>query len=125
MWRKFNPNPLGKKEPDCVIRAICGATGKGWFEVYDELCAAGREACSMPSANSVWGQYLDELGYEPFLLPESCPRCITVKAFCRLFPRGTYIIGTGTHAVCVRDGDYLDAWDSGNETPEYFWKVWR
>ena len=123
MWVYANPNPKGKVEPDCVIRAISIATGKTWYEVYDELCEVGREECSMPSVNSVWGKYLYELGFEPFLLPEACPQCTTVRAFCRHFPHGTYIIGTGTHAVCIRNGNYIDAWDSGMESPSYFWKA--
>ena len=34
-----------------------------------------------------------------------------------------YLIGTGSHAVAVIDGDYYDSWDSGNEIPAYFWRV--
>jgi hypothetical protein len=74
----------------------------------------------MPSANWLWGLYLKQLGFRPFLLPESCPECVTVRAFCERYPEGTYIVGTGSHAVCVRDGRYIDAWDSGDEVPTYF-----
>ena len=77
----------------------------------------------MPNANSLWGLYLKTLGAEQFLLPESCPGCITVRAFCKKYSEGIYVIGTGSHAVAVIDGDYYDAWDSGNEVPSYFWRV--
>lgn len=123
MWIKINPNPLGRTEPDCVVRAICLATNKSWYEVYDALCDIGRYEASMPSVNSIWGKYLYKQGFEPFLISESCQECITVREFCKRYPYGTYIIGTGSHAVCVIDGNYLDSWDSGNETPSYFWKV--
>ena len=123
MWRRVNPNPKGKIEPDCVVRAICLATGQTWYEVYDDLCAVGREECSMPSVNSVWGKYLYDLGFEPFLMPDSCPKCITAKTFCRMYPHGTFIIGTGNHAICIINGDHWDAWNSINETVSYFWKV--
>ena len=76
----------------------------------------------MPSVNWLWDEYLKQHGFMQFLLPERCPECITIKLFCKMYPTGTYIIGTGNHAVCVRDGDYLDAWDSGNERPTYFYK---
>lgn len=108
---------------DCVVRAISIATGLDWYSVYDDICRIGREECNMPSVNSVWGKYLYYLGFTPFLLPESCPKCITVRAFCKRFPVGTYIIGTGSHAIAVMDGDYYDAWDSGSEVPSYFWRV--
>ena len=123
MWRKVNPNPKGRVEPDCVIRAICLATGQSWYEVYDDLCAVGREECSMPSANHVWGKYLYRLGFEPFLLPDECPNCVTIKEFCKMYPHGTYIIGTGNHAACIINGDLWDAWNSLGEVCSYYWKV--
>jgi hypothetical protein len=77
----------------------------------------------MPSSNSVWGLYLKEQGFRPFLLPENCPKCVTVRAFCERYPESVYIIGTGSHAVAVMDGDYYDSWDSGDEVPSYFWRA--
>lgn len=123
MWIRCNPNPGHQYVDDCVVRAIAIATSKRWIDVYDDLCQLGGEVYNMPSSNSVWGLYLYRLGFEPFLLPESCPLCITVKEFAKNFQRGTYIIGTGSHAIAVIDGDYYDSWDSGNEIPSYFWRI--
>ena len=123
MWIKCNPNPLGKQTSDCVVRAIAIATEQSWKRTYRELCEFGEIECEMPSANVVWGQYLRHLGATQFLLPEACPQCITVRAFCEKYPEGVYVIGTGSHAVAVIDGDYYDSWDSGNEVPGYFWRV--
>ena len=122
MWVKWNPNTKRSEEPDCVIRAICAATGKSWHDVFWDLCELAAQQCTMPSSNWLWGLYLKRLGFKPFLLPGSCPECTTVKAFCERFPEGVYIIGTGDHAVCIRDGHYIDAWDSGDTVPAYFWK---
>ena len=123
MWVRCNPNPLGKQTGDCVVRAIAIATQRSWRSVYRDLCKAGEIECEMPSSNVVWGTYLTDQGFKQFLLPDSCPRCITVRAFCERYPRGTYIIGTGSHAICTIDGDWYDSWDSGNEVPSYFWRV--
>ena len=123
MWIKCNPTPLGKQTSDCVVRAIAIATDTSWRRVYGDLCDLGNVECEMPTTNVVWGIHLNELGGRQFLLPESCPQCITIRAFCERFPTGVYVIGTGSHAVCVIDGDYYDSWDSGNEVPCYFWKV--
>lgn len=79
----------------------------------------------MPSANWVWGLYLRRIGFRRFLMPERCPECVSVRKFCRMYPEGTYVIGTGNHAVAVLDGDYYDAWDSGDEIPEYFFEKGR
>lgn len=123
MWVRCNPNPLGKQTSDCVVRAIAIATNRSWREVYRELCDLGEIECEMPNSNYLWGLYLKELGFEQFLLPESCPQCITVQAFCERYPEGTYVIGTGTHAVCIINGDAFDSWNSLGESPSYFWRM--
>ena len=123
MWIRCNPNPLGKQTSDCVVRAIAIATEQSWRRTYRELCELGEIEAEMPNSNSLWGLYLKQKGAEQFLLPESCPQCMTVRAFCERFPEGVYVIGTGTHAVACIDGDYMDSFDSGNEVPSYFWRV--
>ena len=123
MWIYQNPNPQRKEVPDCVIRAISIALDLDWYEVYDRLCSLGREEANMPNADSVWGKLLYRMGFAPFLLPYHCPQCVTIRRFCEIFPSGTYIIGTGSHAVAVIDGNYHDSWDSGNEIATFFWSI--
>lgn len=123
MWIRVNANPRQRNVGDCVIRAISVATGMTWDEVYQELSAVGFHEKDMMSSNDVWGLYIYLMGFDPFLLPESCPQCVTIREFTRYFPRGRYIIGTGSHAVAVINGNYYDTWDSGLLTPTYFFKV--
>lgn len=123
MWIRCNPNPLGKQTGDCVIRAISVATNQSWRETYRGLCSLGERQADLPNSNAVWGIYLKDKGGRQFLLPESCPACITVAAFCERYPKGVYVIGTGGHAVACIDGDWYDSWDSGNDTPTYFWQL--
>ena len=123
MWIRINPNPGKRYVGDCVIRAIAVATGKPWLDVYDELYRMGRKVYDMMSANETWGTYLYRLGFKPFLLPDACPECVTVRDFARIFHEGSYIIGTGSHAVAVVDGNYYDTWDSGNTHPKYFFEA--
>ena len=42
------------------------------------------------------------------------------EQFAKDHPEGTYIVATGSHVVCVQDGDYYDTWDSGHDVPSYF-----
>ena len=77
-WVYFNPNPAGARTGDCVIRAICAATGQDWDTTY------------------------------------------TVGEFADDRPDGTYILGTGTHAVAVVSGAVVDSWDSRGEVPDYY-----
>lgn len=123
MWMRCNPNPAHKEVPDCVIRAITIALNRRWIDVYDDLCALGRKEFNIPVADAVWGKYLYQMGFEPFLLPDNCPTCVTIDLFTKMYPRGVYIIGTGSHAVAIIDGDYYDSWDSGSEIPSFFWRI--
>ena len=123
MWMRTNPNPAHKEVPDCVIRAISIALNKRWIDVSDELYAVARREYSVTCDDHVWGRYLYELGFEPFLLPRDCRNCVTIDEFCRIYPVGIYIIGTGSHAVAIINGDYYDSWDSGNEIPSFFWRI--
>ena len=122
MYIYANPNPCRREEPDCVVRAVCLATGQDWDDVHWDLCILSHYECTMPSVNWLWDLYLHKCGFEKFLLPETCPKCVTVREFAKRYPKGTYVIGTGSHAVCVRDGNWLDIFDSADEVPTYFYR---
>ncbi len=119
----LNPNPKNARVGDCVIRALSIATRKSWEDIYTALAVYGFMLCDMPSSNAVWGAYLKDQGYERNVVIDSCPDCYTVKDFCRDNPQGTFILGTGTHAVAVVNGNYCDTWDSGDEVPIYYWRL--
>ena len=40
----------------------------------------------IPSANRVWGQYLQNHGYRREWLPDDCPACYTVEQFAKEHP---------------------------------------
>lgn len=120
-----NPNPKAARVGDCVIRAISIATDKKWEEVYAGLAVTGFSLCDMPSSNAVWARYLEDKGFEKHIVNNKCQECYTVKDFCIDHPTGAFIIGTGTHAVAVKDGNYIDTWDSGDEVPIYYFQEER
>lgn len=117
----YNPNPSRKLVGDCVVRAISKATGVEWKTAYLLLAMEGYEMDDMPTSNSVWGSVLQKLGFSRYVIPNTCPNCYTVKDFCWDNYTGTYILATGTHVVAVKNGDYYDSWDSGDEIPIYYW----
>lgn len=120
-YRYFNPNPSGKRVGDCVIRGVSFLTGDDWEKTYLGIAIQGFEAFDMPSSNAVWAEYLRKRGYKRYVIPDTCPDCYTVKDFCADHSRGIFLLATGSHVVAVKNGDYYDAWDSGNEVPIYFW----
>jgi len=122
-WEKVNPNPKGKNVGDCTVRAISLATNQGWEKVYLDLCIQGYTMADMPSSNDVWGKYLMDKGWVYRRLQDTCPFCYTINDFCNDHPEGIFIVATGTHVVCVKDGRYLDTWDSGDKVPLFYFEV--
>lgn len=118
----FNPNPKNQRVGDCAVRAISKAVGQTWQDAYIGLCAEGLVFKDMPSSNYVWGNYLRKYGFEEKNIPSICPNCITVAQFAEDHPKGRYVLATQSHVVAIQDGDYFDAWDSGNEIVLYFFK---
>ena len=121
MWQQYNPNPKGLQVGDCVIRALAKATGKTWEQVYIALCVEGLGMCDMPSANRVWGHWLQEQGFKRNFLPDACPSCYTVAQFTADHPSGLFILCMDGHVACVEDGSIFDTWDSSERVPLYYW----
>lgn len=122
MYIYYNPNPLGLSVGDCTIRAISCALTISWEQTYDLLAQLGFDMGDMPSSNRVWAELLKINGFKKYQLPDTCPACYTIKDFCYDHPVGIYVIGTGEHVVCIKNGNYFDSWDSGNEIPIYYFQ---
>ena len=122
MYIKYNINPQGKNVGDCTIRAISKALNQSWEETYTGIAVEGFVLCDMPSANHVWGAYLRSKGFTRKIIPDSCPMDYSVRDFADDHPHGTYILALSGHVVAVADGDHYDTWDSGDETPVYYWE---
>ena len=122
MYRYYNPNPTGRESVgDCSVRALSKALGIPWEDAYAKLAVNAFRMGDMPSANSVISATLRMNGFYRENLPNFCPDCYTIRDFARNNPVGVYVLGTGQHVVCVKDGDYYDTWDCGDEIPLYFW----
>lgn len=119
---EYNPNPSKKLVGDCVIRGITKVTNSDWKSVYIDILLQGYKMNDMPSSNAVWGAYLYSKGFRRYVIPNTCPDCYTVKDFCRDYPKGVYLLATGSHVIAVEDGNYYDTWDSGDEIPIYYWR---
>lgn len=121
MFIEYNPNPTGRRVGDCAVRAVAKALNTDWETAYAMIANNGFQMGDMPSSNSVWGAVLRQNGFYRQSLPDSCPDCFSVKDFCKENPKGTFVLGTGTHVVTAIDGNYYDVWDSGDETIAYVW----
>ena len=122
MYIKYNPNPTGRSVGDCAVRAIAKALNIDWETAYVMISVNGYAMGDMPSSDSVWGAVLRDNGFYIQSIPNTCPDCYTIKDFCKDFPYGEYVVGTGEHVVAVIDGNYYDSWDSGDVVPIYAYR---
>lgn len=122
MWVYKNENPLGKSVGDCTVRAIATALDCDWYTAFLDLCLFGMIQADMPSSNAVSTAYLKRNGFHRRTIPDDCPECYSIIDFCRDHPKGTYIIGTGSHLTTVIDGVLFDTWNAENETPVYYFE---
>lgn len=120
-WQEYNPNPRGARVGDCAVRAIAAALDLEWGEAYAMLCAEGMAMRDMPSANAVWGACLEQHGFDRKLPDAGCASCYTVRDFAAAHPDGVYVVAVSRHVVTVKNGCFWDSWDSGSETPIYFY----
>lgn len=121
-FKYVNLNPSQKIVGDCVVRAVAAATGENWQKTYIALALQGFLANDLMNSDSTWGAYLMNNGFERKVIPNTCPECYTIADFAMEHPTGIYVLGTGTHAVAVINGEYLDVWDSGNAIPIYYYE---
>ena len=120
-YKYFMNNPCGARVGDCAVRAISKALNISWEEAYAKLAINGYRMCDMPSSNTVIASVLRQNGFYRENLPDYGDRPYTVREFAERNPIGVYVLGTGNHVVCVRDGTYCDSFNSGDEPVIYFW----
>lgn len=121
MFIEWNNNPVGKRVGDCSVRAISKALDVDWETAYAMIASNGFAMGDMPSSNSVWGAVLRQNGFKKQIIPNSCPDCFTFADFARDNPRGTFVLGTGSHVATVVDGNLYDSWNSSDEIPVFVW----
>lgn len=121
MWIDYNVNPISARVEDCAIRAVSVALDVSWDDAFDMIADNAKAMGSVMHNDAAWGSVLRQHGFERAIIPNTCPDCYTVRDFCAEHPKGRFVLGTGSHAVAVINGNYVDTWDSGNEIPVYYW----
>jgi hypothetical protein len=127
--RYFNPNPTQGKTTkrhtvgDCVVRAMCKATGDDWDTVFKELCEIGFELKAMPNDKITWKEYLDRKGFKKHSIKVvKGSKRPTVDSFCREHKTGTYVLSVANHLVTAVDGYNYDTWDPAECSLYGYWE---
>lgn len=120
MYVFFNNNPLGRRTVgDCSVRAVSKALGISWDEAHDLLSDMSKQMGTIMNDNDVISAVLRMNGFHKENLPCTNRHCYTVREFARDNPVGKYVVGTGSHVVCIISGNYFDSWPSGDESIQY------
>lgn len=123
MYEYFQPNPKNHNGiGDCTVRALCKALNMSWETAYIELVMQGYYLKDMPSSNEVMSSYLRTKRFRRNAIDNFCPDCYSFADFSKDHPKGTFILGTGSHVACVKDGILYDSWDSSDCIPQYYYE---
>lgn len=120
-WIYYNPNPSGRANIDCAVRAVAAALDMDWRGAYALIHAQGYGDGGMGPVNDTWGAVLHRHGFRRAIIPNNCPDCYTAEDFCADNPRGTFVLGFSNHTAAVIDGRVYDVFDSTRLCPQYYW----
>jgi hypothetical protein len=121
--RYFQPNPnKNDNVGDCVVRAMCKATGLDWDTVFKGLFDIAFEKKMMPNSDEVWQEYLIQRGfkYNKLTVKKGSKRP-TVNEFATKNKQGTFVLRVANHVVTSLDGYYYDTWDCGHKSMYGYW----
>lgn len=121
MFKYYNPNPLGKSNGDCMIRAVSKLFEIDWDDAYMDMTIYGYLLKDMPSSNAVLDKYLKLCGLKKYMILDTCPDCITVREFAQNHPEGQFLLILDGHVVTLDSGNYYDTWDCGSEAVLYYY----
>lgn len=119
-FKFLNLNPLGKREEDCVCRAISLATKEDYEDIQEQLYLVGKLFRCEKLCVCCYKHLLDYV-YN-FDRIESF-QGYTIDEFKIMNPHGTYIVRVNGHLTCVIDGEIWDTWDCGHYIVDIVWEV--
>lgn len=121
----FNPNPKKREDAsDCVVRALCKATGKDWDTVFNELVEIAFELKVMPNSDDAYKVYLErskDFKEHKISIKKGSKRP-TVQSFAEKHKKGTFVLRVANHLVTVKDGYFYDTWDCGIKSVYKYWE---
>lgn len=118
-YQYYNANPNGYHIPDCVVRAICLATGLSYYDTIQHLFKNGLELkCDCLNVRC----YEKMLDYD-FDFPHFYGCGNTVEEIAEDFPNDILLLRISGHLTCSIRGTLMDIWDCSKEYVTDFWIV--
>ena len=115
----FQPNT--HVDGDCVIRALCKATGWTWVKAYCFAFTSTIKEQFMPNCKGGEKIIYKKLGWK-WHAHNNRKKRPSVVEFAQEHPQGIYVLSLSKHHVCVSEGSYWDIWDSGRRKIYGYWQ---
>lgn len=116
-FKEFNANPKGKRTCDCVIRALCVALNKDYYEVYDELVTISKKTGFMLNEKRVEDKLLEAYGFIKMKQPRKNDGTkYDVNEIRLICNAPVIVIRVAHHLTVVKDGVLIDTWNCGYKT---------
>ena len=115
----YNVNPLGLREQDCVIRAICLALEKPYLEIISLVDANGNKYLCDNLNVDCYSRLLEEY----FGLKRKYGNGKKVWEVAEDNPDKTLIIRIDGHLTAAKNKIIFDIWDCTNEEVDIYWIV--
>lgn len=131
----FNPNPdaqtfkdgkpKGWNRKDSSIRAICGATGMTWNDVFEKLSEIGKKNHDMIDSKNVFNEFCvtNSFEYSTYGKPAQGTKRPTIEEFTNNHKEGIYILYLRDYFVCIKNGIELNTVNMKNESVYSYWKL--
>ena len=125
MLRYYQPNPLGIRTGDCVLRAFSAAFSVSWETAVDMISEANNRENPILNKISIYEEALLNAGYLKRKAPKVGNKPMIGVEFCeylqREYPKGARILARlGKHHIAAilqqEDGSAYRVWDSWNST---------
>lgn len=119
-YKFLNLNPLGKREQDCVCRAISLALNEDYYIIQHKLELVGElfecedlcVCCYKHLLDYVYGlKRIEE--YQGY----------TIEEFADRNPYGVFLVRVSGHLTCVIQNKIMDIWNCSNEIVDIVWQV--
>jgi hypothetical protein len=117
MYKYYNANPKNLLIDDCVLRSISVAEGISWNECQRKLSYLANEEAMLLNDVEFVENYLDER------YPRECCKDMTIGEFCKICPKGHFVVTTRGHITAIIDNVIVDTFDCSNRIMWCCWKI--
>lgn len=116
-FKEMNANPKNKKTTDCVIRALTIATGRDYWDVFEELCDLTKQTGLMFNEKRLEDKFLEANWFVKCKQPKKADGTkYTVRELDKICNDKIVIVRVAHHLTVVVNNTVCDTWDCRNKT---------